>query len=241
MFGGHEISLVFTGIFLLLTVLGLLKGFGRGAARQTVRTVTIVISVIISLTAIGYVTSLITDLCTGKTLDEVVMMLGLSTELSAEVMDLLACFDAVTAGRLIELPLISLIAPLLFSIVFVLVSAVLFIVHGIVCSIFRLSGKRAGVASRLIGMAIGAVQGVAVAVIFLIPIMNLVGIASDTNDAIIEHHPEEHEELQACQIYDSYLRETRESPVFSIAYSLGGEMLCDSFATIDVGGDDVNL
>ena len=241
MIGGQQISLIFTGVFLILTVLGLLKGFGRGAGRQTVRAVTIVISAIISLTAIGFITRSLSDLCAGKTLDEVVMMLGVSEGVPENVMDLLACFDAVTAERLIDLPLMAVISPIVFSLLFVLVSAVLLIAHGIVCSIFRLSGKRAGVASRLIGMTIGAVQGMAVAIICLVPLINLVGMASDTNDGIVEHHPENADELAVCQMYDEYVRDTRESPVFNIAYSLGGNLICDSLATIDIEGEKVNL
>ncbi|MBR2964977.1 MAG: hypothetical protein IKC34_00325 [Clostridia bacterium] len=241
MIGGQQISLIFTGIFLILTVLGLLKGFGRGAGRQTVRAVTIVISAIISLMAIGIITRSLSDLCAGKTLDEVVMMLGVSDSVSENVMDLLSCFDAVTAERIIELPLMTVVSPIVFSLLFVLVSAVLLIVHGIICSIFRLSGKRAGVASRLIGMTIGAVQGIAVAIIFLVPFMSIIGVASDTNDGIVEHHPENAEELAFCQMYDEYVRDTRESPAFKVAYSLGGDLICDSLATIDIEGENVNL
>lgn len=239
MIGGQEISLIFTGAFLLLTVLGLLKGFGRGAVRQTVRTVTIVISAIISLVAIDSITAGLSEMCADKTLDEVVMMLGL--DVPENMMELFTCFDAVTAERVVDLPLMAVIAPLVFTVIFVLVSAILFIAHAIVCAIFNLSGKRAGIISRLIGMAVGAVQGVAVAIIFLLPVMNLVGIASDTNDGIVEHHPNDYEELAVCQVYDEYIRDTRESAVFNIAYSLGGNMLCDSFATINIEDEEVNL
>ena len=241
MIGGQGLSLIFTGVFLFLALIGLLKGFGRGAGRQTVRTVTIVISVIISLTAIGAITRSLNDLCAEKTLDEVVIMLGISDSVSESMMDLFSCFDAVTAERLIELPLMTVIVPLLFTLIFVLVSAVLLIAHGIVCSIFSLSGKKAGVFSRLVGMTIGAVQGIAVAIIFLVPFMSLVGMASDTNDGIVEHHPENSEELAFCQMYDEYVRDTRESPAFNIAYSFGGDLICDSLATIDIDGENVNL
>ena len=241
MIDGQQISLIFTGVFLLLTLLGLLKGFGRGAGRQTVRAVTIVISAIVSLMGIGFITRSLSDLCAGQTLDEVVMMLGISTDVPENVMDLLACFDAVTAERLIELPLMTILAPFVFTILFIVVSAVLLIVHGIVSSMFRLSGKRAGVASRLVGMTIGALQGIAVAIIFLVPIINLVGMSADVNDGIAERSPENAENMSVCQMYDEYIRDTRESPVFSVAYSLGGDLICDNIATIDIDGGKVNL
>ncbi len=241
MIGGQEISLIFTGVFLLLTVLGLLKGFGRGAGRQTVRTVTIVISAIISLAAVGYINDMLREICAGKTLDEVIMTLGLGAEVSENMMDLLACFDAVTAERLVDLPLMALLIPFIFTTVFVLVSGVLLIAHAIICSIFGLSGKKSRFISRLLGMVLGAAQGAVVAVIFLLPIMNIVGIASDTYTGIAEHHPDDYEEMEVCQMYDEYIRDTRESPVFNAAYSLAADTLCDNFATIDIDGEEVNL
>jgi hypothetical protein len=77
--------------------------------------------------------------------------------------------------------------------------------------------------------------------IFMLPVMNLAGIASDTNDAIAERHTDDSSEIQFCQFYDSYVRDTRESPLFATIYALGGDMLCDHFATVDIEDQKVNL
>ena len=241
MINGQTISIIFSGVFLALTLIGLLKGFGSGAGRQTVRAVTIAVSIIISLIATGGISGFIASLCADKTLDEVLMVLGLHQYVDGNTLELLACFDAVTAERIVELPLMAILMPFIFTTCFVSVSTIMLIVHAVFCFIFRLSGKSAGVGSRLIGMLIGTIQGAAVAMIFLLPIMNVVGIASDTNDQIVEHHDGDVSEVQFCQLYDTYVRDTRESPIFATAYALGGDVLCDHFATINVEGVEENL
>ena len=241
MISGQNISLIFTAVFILLALIGLVKGFSRGLGRQTVRTVTIAVSIIAAVIATTAITRTMATLCQGKTLDEVLMALGLYDMVSPEIHDMLACYDAITAERLIELPLASIIMPFIFTSSFVTVSAILLIVHAIFCAIFKLSGKHAGVGSKLLGMVVGAVQGFAVAIIFMLPIMNIIGIASSTNAQIIEHHEGDVDEVQFCQIYNEYIDPIEKSPVFAIAYNAGGNLICDSFATINIDGKDINL
>ncbi len=241
MITGQHISLIFAGIFLVIAVFGLLKGLSRGAGRQTVRAVTIAVSIIISLMITGAITDYIASLCEGKTLDEVLMMFDLHTQLEQNVLDLLACFDAVTVERIIDLPLLTVIMPFIFTGCFIAISGLLLIVHGIISIIFRLSGKRAGILSRLIGMIIGAVQGVAVAVVFLLPIVNLVNLTDLAQVTVKETQPENSEANVICQVYDDYIAETRESVTFKFVESMGANALCDEFATIEVDGAEENL
>ena len=241
MITGQHISLIFAGVFAVIAVFGLLKGLSRGAGRQTVRTVTIAVSIIASLVITGGISGYIASLCEGKTLDEVLMMFDLHTQLEQNVLDLLACFDAVTVERIVELPLLTVIMPFIFTSCFILISALLLIVHGIISIIFRLSGKRAGIISRLIGMVIGAVQGAAVAIVFLLPLVNLVNLTDLAQATVRETQPEDSEANAICDVYDDYIKETRESVTFKFVESMGANALCDRFATIDINGEDVNL
>ena len=241
MLTGQHVSWIFTGIFLFIVLIGLLKGLRRGAARQTVRTVTIVVSAVLSITITGAITASIAAFCEGKTLAEVVAAFNLTPYLEESLINLLDCFDAVTAERLVDLPLLTLIMPFIFTGCFMVLSAILMIVHGIVSAILRFSGKRARLTSRLIGMAIGAAQGLAVAVIFTLPIINIINITSLAQATIAENRPEEAESNAICVVYDDYMKETKENPVFAFASVMGADALCDSFATVEIGEEKVNL
>ena len=236
---GQLPTLVFLGIFIFLTAIGLFKGLGRGIGRQIVRIATIAISFIAALIATSSIGQFLHNLCDGKTIDEVLMALGLHETFEQEIYDLLACFDATTAEHLIELPLMSIILPFVFTSCFVVVSAVLLIVHAIFCGIFRLNGKRAGVGSHLLGMILGACQGAVVAVIFMLPFLNLVGIAAETNAIIVEHHQDE-EPAEFSVLYDEYVAGLYENPIFTVSYTFT-EPLCDHFATIEIEDRSVNL
>lgn len=241
MLPGQIISMVFAAIFLLLSVVGLFKGLGRGLGRQTVRAATIALSIIISVIVTTALSSGIANLCQGRTLDEVLMALNLHGYIKPEILDMLACYDAVTAERIIELPLMSILMPFIFAGCFAITSSLMLILHKIFCLVFRLSKHKKKIGSRLLGMLIGTIQGVVVAFIMLLPIMNIVGIAADTNDHIIDHRNGEVDDVEYCRIYSEYIEDTANNPLYSIAYGVAAESICDSFATIDIEGDKVNL
>lgn len=238
---GQIISTVFTALFLLIAIFGLLKGLSRGFGRQTVRAVTIAISAILSLIVTSSITSTLAELCAGKTLDEVLVMYELHTGLEESVLNLLACFDAVTVERIIELPLLTVIMPFVFTGAFMVISLVLLFVHGIIVTIFRISGKHAGITSRLAGLLLGAAQGVAVAIIFFLPLINIINLTSLAKTTIEETQPEVAEENAICILYDEYIKDTKESPAFKFVEVMGADALCNSFATIEINGEDVNL
>ena len=238
---GQTISLVFASTFLVLGLIGLVKGFIRGASRQGVRVATIIFSTFASLSITITISTVIEDLCAGKNIEELLMVLGLNQTLPSDVLDILACYDAVTVERLIDLPLLAVIMPFVFSGCFVVISTLAYIVHGVLCLVLGYYGKERTFGSRCGGMFIGLLQGIVVSLIFLMPFINLIGIAGDINDKIAESHGGDTSGNAFCEIYKEYVEPTRESALFVASYDSFVCSMCDSFATVDIGGEDVNL
>lgn len=237
---GQTISLIFASIFLVLTLIGLIKGLLRGVKRQGIRIATIIFSVIAALALTTMISTLMEELCADKNLEELLMVLGLNKIFPPEVLDILACYDATTIERLIDLPFLAIIMPFIFSGCFVFISILAYIVHGVFCLILGYSKKELPFGERCGGMVVGLLQGVIVSLIFLLPFMNLFGMASDINDELVENG-ETAESNAFCQVYTEYLEPTCESALFTTSYDSFVCSMCDSFATVDINGEDVNL
>ena len=241
MLTGQTISLIFALIFLVLTLWGLIMGYMRGVTRQSIRLATIVFSILVSFAVTTILSKFTSTLCADKTVEELLMALGLNGYLPPDILNILSCYDAMTIERTLELPLLTIIIPFIYSICFIISSGLTYIVHGVFCFILNFSKKPLKFPNKCGGMFIGLVQGVIVALIFLLPYMNIIGIAGDVNDRIVEKHDEDTSNNQFCRLYNEYLEPTRNSALFSVAYDSFCDTLCDSFATVDISGEDTNL
>ena len=238
---GQTISLIFALIFFALTLWGLIKGYLRGVKRQSMRLATIFFSILVSFAVTAIISNFIEVLFANKNVEELLMSLGLNSYLTPEVLDILACYDAVTIERILQLPLLTIIIPFIFSNCFIITSALTYIIHGVFSFILNFSKKNLKFQNRCGGMVIGLVQGLIVALLVLLPFINIIGIAGDVNDRIAEKHDGDTGANQFCQIYNEYLEPTRNSALCYVAYDSFCDPLCASFATVDINGEETNL
>ena len=166
-----------------LVLIGAFKGLRRGIARQTIRTVTVILSLVFSIIATKSINSTIINTVSGMQAEEVIQMLeqyGISLGDSAQFLGYL---DPSTLSYILAIPLGIIVAPVLFVLFFIVISGLMLIVHAIISGVLGFSKRRNSAATRLMGMGLGAIQGLAVAIIITVP---FVGILSATSDVVAQ-------------------------------------------------------
>ena len=240
--GALNLTPLVYGFVGLLAIFGALAGLWRGFMRQTVRTTTIVISLVIAyaLLSVGY--GYLDRFLDGKTMADVEAWLRASRLISPET-DLfwIYNFDVHTAELMLKLPLSLVIMPVAFVACFLIISSAMVIVHKIICTLCGFRSHRNSTATRLLGMLLGLVQGVAVAGILLMPVIGVGGMAKDAVAQLNEKAPNESITVSCNNGYNTYVKSVNENYVVNAYRTLGINTLYESIATIDIDGEDTNM
>ncbi len=249
------IALGIAGVCGVLMLLGALKGLSRGLTRQTVRFLTIIASIVISVLAATGITNALIGFFDGKTLQEALTELGAGeafAEMDGLALAILNAIDPSAVQQILALPMTLIVAPIVFVLVFIFISAIMLIVHAIISGACGFTKKRNNWWTRLAGLALGAVQGLVVAAAILVPVSGLMGIVSDTV-AQIERLDEqtvmastengggdedegEFDVSEILAMYDEYLADVAESPALKLVNKFGGNLISKQLSTVKIGG-----
>lgn len=222
----------------VLTAIGLFKGWRRGLFRQLVRSLTVLASFYISLSLTKTVYEYVTSWVTTKGADGVVSTLegyGLSL---GDFSDILTKLGTDAINHVLAIPLSLVVLPLVFVLSFILLKAVLRIVHALVCGIFGFRKWRNNFLTRLLGMGLGTVTGFMVAVICLSP---FVGIVTTCSDAVAKYEASGEENEDIKKIYDEYIKPLSKNTCAETLAPLGANSIYEQITTIDVNGKTYNL
>ena len=226
------------GIVALLTVAGVFKGWRRGLFRQLVRSLTVFASYYVSLSITKTVYETATSWVTEKGAEGVISTLegyGLSLGSFA---DILVKLGADSINHVMAIPLSLLVLPLAFVLSFILLKAVLRIVHALVCGILGFRKWRNNFLTRLLGMGLGAVTGLMVAVVCLSP---FVGIVNTCSDAVAKYEASDEENEDIKKIYDEYIKPLSKNTCAETLGPLGASSIYEQITTLEIDGKAYNV
>ncbi len=227
------------GVVAILTVIGVFKGWRRGLFRQLVRSLTVFASYYVSLSITKTVYESATSWITEKGADGVVSELeGYGVPLG-NFSDILTKLGTDAINHVLAIPMSLIILPLIFVLSFVLLKAVLRIVHAFVCGIFGFKKWRNNFLTRLLGMGLGAVTGLMVAVVCLSP---LVGLVTTCADAVAEYESsagEKNEDID--KIYNEYIKPLSKNTCAETLAPLGASSIYEQITTLDINGKTYNV
>lgn len=230
------------GIVAVLGLIGALKGLSRGISRQLVRTITVVAAAVISFFVATGVYTAISDFLADKTMADIEAILVQNGILSSEADNSwLQNIDTATVLLVATVPLSLIIMPLTFVICFIMISGVLLIVHAILCAIFGFRKRGNNLLSRLMGMALGLVQGVAVAGLLLMPVIGISTTVSETVTSLEESAPEDETTAQVVGFYNDYVKSIAENPASDILGKCGANKLYRTIATVKIDGQKTDM
>ena len=230
-----SITPIIYGIVGVLALIGALWGLKRGIYRQTVRTVTIILSVVLSFVAIGVLQSTLFTALDGMTVAEVIDNFVENGILAADTdTALIENLDMKTAELALALPIGIIVAPLLFVIAFIIISALLLILHVIICALCGFKSHRRGFFSKLLGFVLGLLQGAAVAGLLLMPLVGIGNMAKNTVTVLEDEAPNASFTETISDFYETYAEEFVENPAIKIYSSVGINALYENIATVKV-------
>ncbi|MFA5561374.1 MAG: hypothetical protein WDA00_01875 [Eubacteriales bacterium] len=222
------------GILIFCAVLvffGLLWGLIRGWSRALLRLTTVVMAAVAAFLFCYYISSSMEKILSEQWMQDIVGRFSevqeLLTEAQEQFPELLTLLLAVP---------VSLVNPVVFVVMFFVFGIVALLLYWILAPLFcpkRRRGQkiRKGSLSRLIGLLIGALQGAAVALACLMPVMGYMNFAAMAAEVITEQAPDEEALAEVLEIHDEYVVPLSENPVLRYGGQFGGLWLFRELTT----------
>ncbi len=235
------VNLIFFGIALLLGAVGALFGFLRGLNRQTIRFITVIASAVLSFLACLGIYPALLNYFEGMSHEDFIAFLGsFGVGVEGVYADLINCFDASMIAYFMSLPLGLIVLPIIFVLAFILISALMLILHKVLCGAFAFTKKSNNIITRLMGLAVGFVQGVIVCAILLMPVGGVMTTLDSSIDKVNESHPESVNAVALRDTYDAFFEGTDNNPVVMLTKMVSG-FVYTSYCDAEVDGEDVDL
>lgn len=225
-------------LILGLGAVGLLLGLSRGFSRQTVKMITVIAAFLISLALFKRIYPYMILIFEERTLLEVAEMFGLS--FNETITNYLEVIEGEDAAYIMAIPLTVVIIPLFFLISNFLISGILTIPYVIVCGSLGYTKKANRPISRLLGGALGALQGIFIAALILTPAAGMVDIANEAVFVAETEHPDMKNTQKISDIYHNNLDKVSQNALLKAVDGTFG-FIYDGFTTIDVEGEEIHV
>lgn len=222
-------------LVVLLGLVGALKGLSRGIGRQAVRTLTVALSAFLAFFITMQSANALYGTLGSMTVEEAVAAYSKMT-IPETVSRYFPYVEMKTALSVISLPVALVVLPVLFALLFVLISALMLLLHALICWLLHLSKKHNNATTRLLGAVLGAVQGVAVALVVLVPVF---GITGTYRDAVNACRAQGDDAGAVIGAYDEYAAAVAESPLNAFTMRAGGDFLYGKLASMPAPGATV--
>ena len=236
------VTTILTVLGIVALVVGALKGLSQGAPRQLIRLLTIAASIFASIGIAALFYNKVSGFFDGKTSEELYnWVTGLKFIPAGIDFSWMMNFDPAALKDILIIPMTLITLPLICTGVFAILYGLTKIVHVILCGVFGLSKKRNNLITRLLGILLGAVEGVAVLMMFILPIVGLSSSVETAVAVINEKYPEEESTESINEIYTTYLQPVTEHTTVKTLGKLGGNAIFEGLVTVEEEGEKINM
>lgn len=226
-------------IIVIFALVEAIKGYSQGISRMVIRAVTLIASAIVSMIGTGHVYNKVMGMLASMTAEDLYTFC--SANLPGIDCSMILNFETTTIMYLVAIPMALVVLPLVFTIVFIVLFGVCKFLHMILCGIFGLSKLNNNFFTRVLGFLLGAVQGVVLAALLLLPVIGLGTAATATVAKLNENTPEDETTIMITEGYNAYVAPVVESPVFTTLGSFGINQLYTELATVPLEGEDTDM
>ena len=227
---------IFLGFIGVFTLFSALKGLSRGIARQIIRTLTVGASAgfAVWLAKFPY-HKYVVPFFDSRTTEEIIESIKGFGVIPAETdLSILYSFDSSTLKYLLSLPVALILIPVLFILIFLILKFITHIIHAIICGILGFRKSNNNAFTRLLGFALGAVQGAAVALLLLTPVIGYAAVYESTVATLTAEMPDDPTTVTLSTTYDRFVKPTAEHPVTKTAKKYGVDLLFSYLVTVNV-------
>ena len=222
---------------------GIIFGIKRGIAKTTLRLITVLLSAVAAFALVSMATGYVEGLFTDRTLNELLTELipGYQDQVPENWRNLIACFDAEVAERIVLFVVYLVAAPILFIALFYLIKLLSSLVYLLLAAILGMMGKRGSFISSLLGMLVGAAQGALIAAVILVPVSGFASLAAEVKEPLTSESVPAETAAQVEEFYGWWIDDVTDNPVLTLVGDLGGKSLFDKMTTATVGDEMVAM
>lgn len=238
--GGAVGGYVVLGLYILAAILvlvGLLKGWSRGMYRSLSRLLTVVAAMVLSVYLCLQLYPTFLSMCEGQTLMTLLQSWHLDSIFAGHGFwgALLGGLSGEALALFAALPAALVVVPSVMIGVFMVSSALLLLLHALICHIFGWDPYCNNALTRVVGAVLGVVQGALVTLFLFIPVFSSISYAGMMS-------AEAPEQSQIHIQYETYLRAADESLMGRAVRSLGGDAMTDALeARMTVDGEPMDV
>lgn len=240
-------SMISVGVYALIgvfAVIGLLFGLKRGFSKTIIRFATIFLSAFGALFCTTGICRLIVNLTNkdgATSVDELIEAYfpGVMNSIPEMIRPLLEEMGTETATIFIMMGFCLVTTPLIFLALFYLFRAITFFLYMLLSGLVGAIEYRKGIASTIFGALFGALQGIVIASVILIPVSGLCGVLEVAKEPIMESSDEPNQMI--VNAYDTVLNDLVDNPAFDTISNWGGKAAYESMVTVKINGNKLNM
>ncbi len=227
------VALVMSIIFVITVVLKTRKGMKRGAYLEPCALGLVLLSAITAFIGMTIACGAIFSSFEGKTMQDLVDMLATAgVSFDQEILDVILAFDVSVISYILAIP-VAILAPIAFVILYALLKLVFSIIFNIVKAAVKIP-KRVDNVGKIIGGALGAVEGVLVMVILFVPLTSVLHMGT----TVMAKMDVENETLSDVV---GGVEELTSSPILTLVDLAGGEFLSNELSTVNLENSRINI
>ncbi len=237
----HPFTITMLVIVGVCALFGAYKGARRGISRQVIRSVTVIASAILSIYLVKLLSGAATVWLSNRSGEEILSLLQ-SMKLPLEGFEgIITNLDGDTLCRLMSIPLALVVMPVSFVLCFLIVKLIMLIPHALFSGIFGFTHRKNNAITRLLGCALGTVQGIAIAALIIAPVAGAIGEFSAVIEEMQAEAPEDQATITFTKFYDENLQPAAEDKVVRIVAKCGGRDLYRKLATVKIDDTEYDM
>ncbi len=226
------------GLVAFFVLGGLILGFWRGLNMQTMKFVTAIAGFFVSFLIFTNILPLLISVTAGKSISE--FLGGFGIAIVGKAASVIDTVEADIAACILAVPLSVIVIPIGFAVVFFLVQALLIFPCAILCGIFGFGPRYNTLITRILGAAVGVIQGVLAAVVVLVPIAGILGSVGEAVRISEEKHPDSANSVAISYAYHANLGALEENMAIKLADEYAG-FIYDQFTHVNIDGEDIDV
>ena len=232
----------FIAFFVLVNVI---RGLAGGVRRQVLRLITVAASATVAFLVCIKIYPTVYGFIAGKSMEELIALISsalarFGIAMPEAVPKYLSCLESETAAYVLAVPMLLLIVPVVFIVCFFVLSLITKLIHVIVCGMLGFTKRNNNFITRILGGAVGLVQGVLIAAVILLPIVGTYSSIGYIVKTAEEKHPDSQNSQVVANAYNTYLAPAEENIAVKLLSEKCG-FLYEKFITVDVDDEKIKL
>ncbi len=221
-------------IIAFAALIGAAKGYKSGIARQAIRFGTLVLSIVLGCVITTYGSGALLSLVDAEHMQNAYDYLKEKFPEMVEDLEWVTTVDPASVRLLLAVPLGLIVAPIAFVICFIVLYALTKIIHVIICKICGFKKTNNNFLTRMLGMVLGAVQGVVIFAMLMLPILGLGNMLAETASVLAENAEEEEASAEFITIYEENIQPITENQVVQTLGKTGVNFVFKKVTTVYV-------